>query len=127
MIARDPRIARARRIGGGVPSPRQQRGVALLVAILLVAFGTIIAAAMAYDNAMTARRAAATFEFDQALLAAEGAEALAAYALQQTYKENLSLHRPRPALESAAASLGGEPRRDTRGVAGRPPGAVQHQ
>lgn len=89
-----PAIARGRRIGDGVASPRQQRGVALLVAILLVAFGTIIAAAMAYDNAMTARRAAATFEFDQALLAAEGAEALAAYALQQTYKENLSYTAP---------------------------------
>ncbi len=85
-----PGIARGRRIGDGVPLPRQQRGVALLVAILLVAFGTIIAAAMAYNNAMTARRAAATFEFDQALLAAEGAESLAAYALQQTAKENLS-------------------------------------
>ncbi len=83
-------ISPARRMAGIVPSPRQQRGVALLVAILLVAFGTIIAAAMAYDNAMTARRAAATFEFDQALLAAEGAEALAAYALQQTFKENLA-------------------------------------
>ena len=85
-------IARARGIGGGggVPSRRQQRGVALLVAILLVAFGTIIAAAMAYNNAMTARRAAATFEFDQALLVAQGAEALAAYGLQQTAKENPS-------------------------------------
>ena len=30
--------------------------LALLVAILLVALGTIIAAAVAYDNAMTARR-----------------------------------------------------------------------
>jgi type II secretory pathway component PulK len=45
---------------------------------------------MAYDNAMTARRAAATFEFDQAVLVAEGAESLAAYGLQQTFKENLS-------------------------------------
>ncbi|MGH8295189.1 MAG: type II secretion system minor pseudopilin GspK [Steroidobacteraceae bacterium] len=62
--------------------------MALLVAILLVALGTIIAAAMAYDNAMTARRAAATFDFDQALLTAEGAEALAAYGLQQTANEN---------------------------------------
>jgi general secretion pathway protein K len=62
--------------------------VALLVAILLVALGTIIAAAMAYDNAMTARRAGASFDFDQALLVAEGAEALAAYGLQQTASEN---------------------------------------
>ena len=77
-----------RRLQGAVPSRRAQRGVALLVAILLVALGTIIAAAMAYNNAMTARRAAATFEFDQALLAAQGAEALASYALQQTFKQN---------------------------------------
>ena len=51
--------------------------------MLLVALGTIIAAAVAYDNAMTARRATATFAFDQALLIAEGAEALAAYGLRQ--------------------------------------------
>ena len=69
-------------------SRRHQRGVALLVAILLVALGTIIAAAMAYNNAMTARRAAATFGFDQALLVAEGAEALAAYGLVQQAKMN---------------------------------------
>jgi general secretion pathway protein K len=71
-----------------VSSRRQQRGVALLVAILLVALGTIIAAAMAYSNAMTARRAAATFGFDQALLVAEGGEALAAYGLTQQLKMN---------------------------------------
>ena len=39
---------------------------------------------MAYNNAMTARRAAATFEFDQALLVVEGAEAFAAYGLHQS-------------------------------------------
>lgn len=69
-------------------SLRRQRGVALLVAILLVALGTIIAAGMAYNNAMTARRAAATFGFDQALLVAEGGEALAAYGLTQQLKQN---------------------------------------
>ena len=52
--------------------PRQQRGIALLVAILLVALGTIIAAAVAYENAMTARRGAATYAFDQALLVGAG-------------------------------------------------------
>lgn len=84
----NPRLLARRLRRGGVPSRQRQRGVALLVAILLVALGTIIAAAMAYDNAMTARRAAATFDFDQALLTAEGAEALAAYGLQQTASEN---------------------------------------
>ena len=73
---------------GPAPSRRHQRGVALLVAILLVALGTIIAATMAYNNAMTARRAAATFDFDQALLVAQGGEALAAYGLQQQAKQN---------------------------------------
>lgn len=82
-----PRVSQAPRVGAA-PSRRQQRGVALLVAIMLVALGTIIAAAMAYNNAMTARRAAATFEFDQALLVAEGAEALAAYGLQQQAQQN---------------------------------------
>lgn len=43
---------------------------------------------MAYSNAMTARRAAATFEFDQAILVSQGAEAIAAYGLQQTAKGN---------------------------------------
>ena len=72
----------------GAPSRKHQRGVALLVAILLVALGTIVAAGMAYNNAMTARRAEATFDFDQALLVAQGAEALAAYGLKQQMQES---------------------------------------
>jgi general secretion pathway protein K len=63
--------------------PRAQRGVALLVAVLLVALGTIIAAAVAYENAMTARRGTATFALDQSILIAQGAEALAAYGVRQ--------------------------------------------
>jgi general secretion pathway protein K len=67
--------------------PRKgQRGVALLVAILLVALGTILAAAVAYENAMTFRRGAATYAFDQALLVQQGAEALAAYGLRLALK-----------------------------------------
>jgi general secretion pathway protein K len=54
----------------------------MLVAILLVALGTIIAAAVAYESAMTARRGTATFSFDEALLVGQGAEALAAYGLK---------------------------------------------
>jgi len=54
----------------------------MLVAILLVALGTILAAAIAYESAMSARRSTATFSFDEALLVDEGAEALAAYGLR---------------------------------------------
>jgi general secretion pathway protein K len=63
-----------------------QRGVALIVAILLVALGTILAAAVAYENAMTARRGTGTFAFDESLLIAQGAEALAAYGIRQFYQ-----------------------------------------
>jgi general secretion pathway protein K len=68
--------------------PARQRGIALLTAILLVALGTILATGIAYQNAMTARRGASTFAFDQSLAVAEAAEALAAYALSQDAKEN---------------------------------------
>lgn len=63
-------------------SPARQRGIALLVAILLVALGTIIAADIAYRSAMAARRSTATVSFDEALLVAEAAEALSAYGLK---------------------------------------------
>ncbi len=59
----------------------------MLVAILLVALGTIIAATVAYESAMSARRGSATLSFDEALLVGEGAEALAAYGLK-TFMDN---------------------------------------
>jgi general secretion pathway protein K len=67
----------------GCPGPARQRGLALLVAILIVALGTMIAVAVAYENAMTARRGVATYAFDQSILVAQGAEALAAFGLRQ--------------------------------------------
>ncbi len=70
--------------------PRGQRGIAMLVAILLVALGTIIAAAVAYENATSVRRGTATYAFDQALLIAQGAEALAAYGLRQIRQNDQS-------------------------------------
>jgi len=69
-------------------APAAQRGVALIVAILLVALGTILAAAVAYENAMTARRGAGTYAFDESLLIQQGAEALAAYGIRQFYQSD---------------------------------------
>jgi general secretion pathway protein K len=57
-----------------------------LTAILLVALGTILATAMAYQNAMAARRAQATFALEQSLAIAEAGEALGAFALVQSRK-----------------------------------------
>ncbi len=62
---------------------RRQRGIALLTAVLLVALATIIATAIAYESGMSARRGTAVLAYDQSLLAAQAAEALAAYGLKQ--------------------------------------------
>jgi len=68
--------------------PARQRGIALLVAILLVALGTIIAASIAYENAMTARKGAAVLALDQSVLVGEAAEALAAYGLRLVWRSD---------------------------------------
>jgi general secretion pathway protein K len=60
----------------------RQRGIALLVAIVMFAIATTVAAAITYNKAMTARRAAATFTFEQALQAGMAAEALAGIVLE---------------------------------------------
>jgi general secretion pathway protein K len=62
----------------------------MLVAILLVALGTILAADIAYKSAMSARRATATLSFDEALLVTQGAEALAAYGLKTVMQNSKS-------------------------------------
>lgn len=69
---------------GRRPAPRRARGVALLTAILLVALGTIIATAMGYHTAMTARRSQGDFALDQSILIAEAGEAIAGYALRES-------------------------------------------
>jgi general secretion pathway protein K len=65
-----------------------QRGVALLVAIVMFAIATTVAAAITYNKAMAARRAAATFTLEQALQAGMAAEALAAIALEDDGKNS---------------------------------------
>ena len=62
----------------------QQSGIALITALVLVAIATVLAATVAFSSVMASRRASAIYGADQALLAAEGAEAMAAYALKQS-------------------------------------------
>src|SRR5579872_1258612 len=66
------------------PLRGSQRGIALITALVLVALATVLAASIGFASVMASRRASAVFGADQALLAAEGAEAMAAYALQQS-------------------------------------------
>ena len=78
-------LSRARRQRRSAPRAAQ-RGVALIVAILLVALGTVLAATIAYENAMTYRRGSGTYAFDESILIAQGAEALAAYGIRQFFQ-----------------------------------------
>ncbi|HEU4780550.1 MAG TPA: type II secretion system minor pseudopilin GspK [Steroidobacteraceae bacterium] len=68
--------------------PARQRGIALLVAIVMFAIATTVAAAITYNKAMAARRAAATFTLEQALQAGMAAEALASIALEDDGKNS---------------------------------------
>ncbi len=77
----------SRHTGRRAPA-RRERGVALLTAILLVALGTLIATAMAYQTAMTMRRGQGDFALDQSILIAEAGEAIAGYALRQSFQNN---------------------------------------
>src|SRR5690348_13699091 len=90
-------MSRARLAGLAAGRPagmRRERGVALLTAILLVALGTMIATAIAYRTAMTARRGAGTFALDQSILVAEAGEAIAAYALGESRRNNPQTDAP---------------------------------
>ncbi|MGH8258084.1 MAG: type II secretion system minor pseudopilin GspK [Steroidobacteraceae bacterium] len=73
---------------GRRPALPRERGVALLTAILLVALGTILATAMGYQTAMTARRGQGDFAMDQSILVAEAGEAIAGYALRESRAGN---------------------------------------
>jgi general secretion pathway protein K len=66
----------------------RQRGVALIMAVVLVALATVLAVSIGFSSAMTARRSAATFSVEQGLQFAEGAEALAAYVLKEDKNRN---------------------------------------
>lgn len=76
-----------------MPPARRVRGIALLVALLLVAISTAIAAALAFDTGLGLRRAQGGLAQDQALLLAGGAEAIAAGILAEDLAfGNTSVH-----------------------------------
>jgi general secretion pathway protein K len=83
---------------------QRERGIALITAIVLVAIATVVATAIAFSSAMAARRATTVFGADQSLLAAEGAEAVAAYLL----KQSMSSGSPtKPGQSGSSSSSGG--------------------
>ncbi len=63
--------------------PRRQRGVALIIALVLVALATILATKLSYDGFLERRRTVGVLAAEQAFHFALGAEALAADVLMQ--------------------------------------------
>ncbi len=66
---------------------RRQRGVALLTAVIVVALATVLAAAIAFDTTLVARRGAGATALDEALLLGGGTEAIAAYAIREQLRQ----------------------------------------
>jgi general secretion pathway protein K len=64
----------------------RQRGVALIIALILVALATILASKLSFDGFLERRRAISVLAAEQAVQFSYGAEALAADVLQQDAK-----------------------------------------
>ncbi|HEY3655153.1 MAG TPA: type II secretion system minor pseudopilin GspK [Steroidobacteraceae bacterium] len=84
------RLAGGRRVGA-----RQQRGVALIIALILVALAVILATKLSFDGWLERRRTLGVLAAEQALHFGLGAEALAADALTQAANsQQVSLDQP---------------------------------
>ena len=73
------------------PGPRHQRGVALIIALILVALATILATKLTFDGFLERRRTIGVLAAEQALHFGMGAEALAADVLTQDAQNSPSL------------------------------------
>ena len=72
-------------------SPQRQRGVALIIALILVALATILATKLSFDGFLERRRTIGVLAVEQALHFGMGAEALAADVLIQDLQNNSTL------------------------------------
>ena len=87
-----------RPIGRPIASRRKQRGVALIIALILVALATILATKLSFDGWLERRRTIGVLAAEQALQFGMGAEALAADVLTQstgtTQNQQVTLAQP---------------------------------
>jgi general secretion pathway protein K len=66
----------------------RQRGVALIMAVLIVALATMLAVSVGFKSYLDQRRSATTFALEQGLQYAYGGEALAGFVLQKDIQQN---------------------------------------
>jgi general secretion pathway protein K len=84
------RIQNGRRPAG----PRKQQGVALIIALILVALATILATKLSFDGWLERRRTLGVLAAEQAVHFGLGAEALAADVLGQAPNTQVTLNQP---------------------------------
>lgn len=83
------------RSGRRPPARRNQQGVALIIALILVALATILATKLSFDGWLERRRTLGVLASEQALHFGLGAEALAADVLGQTPStQQITLNQP---------------------------------
>ena len=90
----------------GRAAPRfdtRKRGVALIMAVLIVALETILAVNVTFRGMMDQRRSSNLFALDQGLEVSLGAEAWAADILRQDEQEKPSKASKKAAAKEAAA------------------------
>jgi len=89
-------VRRNIRSGRRLPDRRKQQGVALIIALILVALATILATKLSFDGWLERRRTLGVLASEQALHFGLGAEALAADALGQAPSgtQQVTLNQP---------------------------------
>jgi general secretion pathway protein K len=75
-------------------SPHRQRGVALIIALILVALATILATKLTFDGFLERQRTTGVLAAEQAMQFGLGAEALAADVLMQSSTQTVTLADP---------------------------------
>jgi general secretion pathway protein K len=88
---RDPVDSCAKRMKSAPKRMEKQRGVALIIALILVALATILATKLTFDGFLERRRAIGVLAAEQALHFGMGAEALAADVLAQDAQNSPNL------------------------------------
>ncbi len=76
------------------PWPQRQRGVALIIALILVALATILATKLTFDGFLERQRSTGVLAAEQAMQFGFGAEALAADVLMQSNTQTVTLADP---------------------------------
>ena len=99
-------IGRGRRdpVGRCAKRMTRQRGVALIIALILVALATILASKLTFDGFLERRRAIGVLAAEQAVQFGYGAEALAADVLVKDLQNNRHAHHSRRSLGAADAA-----------------------